>query len=291
MGHVSIRPRRQQRSPLALSNCLARQNVDAEPPVVEVLYVNCATGQGRHQLDVALVEKVVILARKAGVRLLLDLEDNVAGLHARSLVTLASELDLGTAANTLVNVDVQDLSVDYRLLAAALLAAILVLDDLAFAIAVRADRLKALDHRSHLAHHGLHTMAIAARAGLDGAGLAASSLALGADDGALEGQLRNLAAVDVLERYLVSMVNGARLGRSAIVHASKHTAHAAEATAAEELRKQVLGGHAATTGSALQTGLTVLIVNLSLLRVRQNFVRMGDFFELFLGLGVVGVLV
>lgn len=253
---------------LTLSDSLARQNVDAEPAVVEVLDVDGATGQGSHELNVAVVQQIILLAGEASVGLLLDLKDDVAGLDAGGLVTLALELDASAAADALVDMDVEDLAVDNGLLAVALLAPILVLDDLALSVAVGADGLEALDHGAHLAHHGLHALAVTARALLDRALLAADAGALGADDGPLESQLRDLPAVDVLEGDPVRVVDGAGLGRAAVVHTTKHAAHAAEATTtAEELREQVLGGHAAATSTSFQAGLTILVVYLALLGV------------------------
>jgi hypothetical protein len=108
----------------------------------------------------------------------------------------------------------------------------------------------------------------------------------------LKSELRDLTTVDVFQRNLVGVVNGSGLG-GATVHtaAAKHTAHATETTTSEELSEQVLGGHATTSGTALEAGLTILIVDLSLLGIGENFVGMGDLLELFLGIGVVCVLV
>ena len=260
-----------------------------------MLNKNSAACQRRDQVDLGLVEQIVLPALKAGVGLLLDLENDVASEDARSLVTLATELDLGAALNATVDVDVQDLAVDNCLLAKALLAAVLVLDNLALAVAVWAHRLEALDHGTHLAHHRLHAVAVACCALPNGALLAATPIALGADDGALKRQLGDLAAVDVLEGDVVDVVDGLGLGRAALgTHAAEHaTKVAAEAAAAaEELREQVLSRHAAAAASAaLQSGLTILIVYLALLGVRQNLIGVRDLLELLLGSGVVVVLV
>lgn len=250
-----------------LSNGLTRENINGEPPVVEVLDVDGTTGKGSDELDVANIEQVVFPTGEAGVRLLLNLENDIASLDTRRLVTLTSELDLGAASNTLVDVDVEDLAVDGSLLSVALFASVLLLDDLTLSVAVGADSLESLDHRTHLAHHGLHAVTITARAALDSALLATKTLALGADDGPLKSELRDLAAVDVLEGDLVSVVDGSGLGR-ATVHAaaSKHAAKtSSKAASAEELGKQVLGGHATTAGTALEAGLAILIIDLALL--------------------------
>jgi hypothetical protein len=218
-----------------------------------MLDIDGTARQRRDQVDLGLVEEVVVPAGEAGVRLLLNLENDVAREDARGLVTLAAELNLGAALDATVDVDVQDLAVDNRLLAKALLAAILVLDDLALAIAVWAHRLETLDHGTHLAHHRLHTVAVACCAFPDSALLAAAALALGADDGALKSQLGDLAAVDVLKRDVVDMVYRLGLGGAALlVHAAKHAAEttAEAAAAAEELGEEVLGRHAAAAASA-----------------------------------------
>lgn len=275
-----------------MSNGLTRKNINAQPAVVQVLNVDGATSKGSDQVNLALVEKVVFPAGEAGVGLLLNLENDVTGLDTRCLVTFAAELDLGAAANALVDMDVKDLAVDNCLLTIALLATVLLADDFTLSVTVGADGLEALNHGAHLAHHGLHAVAVTACAALDSAILATEALALGADDGALEGQLGDLAAVDVLERDLVSVVNGAGLGGSAVHTTAKHAAHAAETTTAEELGKQVLGSHAAAASTtALEAGLAILVVDLSLLGIRENFVGVRDFLELFLGVGVVCVLV
>lgn len=254
-----------------MSNGLAGENVDAEPSLVEVLDEDGATSQSSDQLDVAVVQKIILLAGEARMGLLLNLEDYITGLDSRRLVTLTTELNLGAAADTLVDVDVEDLAIDDGLLAVALLAAVLLLDDLTLAVAVRADGLESLDHGAHLAHHGFHTMAVTARALLNCTFLATETLALGADDRPLQSQLRDLAAVDILKGDLVSVVNGSGLGRTALVHATEHAAKAtaeAAATTTEELSEEVLGGHATTAaGAALKASLAILVVNLSLLGI------------------------
>lgn len=90
----------------------------------------------------------------------------------------------------------------------------------------------------------------------------------------------------------MGVVNGSSLGgATAWTAAAEHASHSTETTTAEELGKQILGGHATTAGAALKAGLTILVVDLSLLGIGENFVGVRDFLELFLGIGVVCVLV
>ncbi len=87
--------------------------------------------------------------------------------------------------------------------------------------------------------------------------------------------------------------NGASLALTAVAHTTAEHATTAAALR-EQLGKEVLSSHAAvaTTASAtLETGLAILVVDLSLAAVGKNFVSVRDFLELFLGSGVVCVLV
>jgi len=261
-----------------------------------MLNVDLATSQRGEQVDFSVVEEIVVFALESGVGFLLNLEDDIAWFYAGQLIALAAELDLVARLDAAVDVYVQDFSLDDRLLAVALLAAVLVADDFSFALAVGADGLEALDHGAHLAHHVLHAAAIAAGALLNGAVLATDAVALGADDGFLECELGYLAAVDILERDFVDVADCAGfLGAlfASAAHAAAEHAAKGTAAAAEELREQILGCHAATSSHAalLKAFLAILVVYLALLRVRENFVCVGEVLELVRGLWVVGVLV
>lgn len=281
---------------IVLTGCdgLAGQDINAQPPLVQVLNEDSTSSERRYQLDLEVVEKVVVFAGEARVGLLLDFENDISGLDSWSLVTLATEFNARTTLDTTVDVNVQDLSVDDSLLAVTVLAAIFVLDDLSLSVAVGASRLEPLDHGTHLAHHGLHTLAITAGTALDRALLSTTTLALGADDGALKCQLGDLPAVDVLERDLVGVVDRTGLGWASIAHAAaEHSSEAAAAATAKELGEQVLGSHATTTAASttLKTSLAHLVVDAALLRILEDFVGVGDLFELVLGLFIAGVLV
>lgn len=252
---------------------LAGQDLDSQPALVKVLNIDGTAGERSKKVDLGVVVEVVTLALEASVRLLLNLELHITGLDARHLVTLASEVDLGAALHTLVDVNVEHLALDDGLLAGALLALVLLADLLTLTVAVGADGLESLDHGTHLAHHGLHTLALAALASLHSTLLTTAAITLGADDALLQGKLGNLAAVDVLERDLVNVVDGASL-LGAGVATAEHAAHAAESSAstaaAEELCEQVLGSHASAAAHStalLETLLTILVVDLALLGV------------------------
>lgn len=233
-----------------------------------MLNVDCTTGQRSQKVDLGVVEQIVAFALEAWVRLLLNLELDVTWLHTRHLVSLSAEVNLGAILNTLVNVNVEDLSLDDGLLAVALLASVLIADGLSLSVAVGADSLETLDHGTHLAHHGLHTGTVAALTGLYGTLLASSAITLRADDRLLQSELRDLAAVDVFQGDLVYVVDGSRLLWSLISHAASKHAAEATASAAEELGEEVLGSHATTAHSSLlETLLSILIVELTLLRV------------------------
>lgn len=230
-----------------------------------MLNVDGATSKSSQEINLGLVEEVVALALEARVRLLLNLKLNITRLDTRHLITLAAEVDLGTALDTLVDVNVQHLALNCGLLSVALLAAVLLANNLAFSVAVGADSLETLDHGTHLAHHHLHTLTVTACASLDSTLLTTTTITLGAQDGLLQGELGDLALVHVLERDLVDVVDGAGLlWASLTTHAT--TEHAAEATtaAAEELREEILGVHATAHAALFQSLFTILIVKLAL---------------------------
>ena len=77
-----------------------------------MLNIDGATSKSSQKINLGLVEKVVTLALEARVRLLLNLELNITRFVARHLVTFAAEVDLGTALDTLVDVNVQHLALN-----------------------------------------------------------------------------------------------------------------------------------------------------------------------------------
>ena len=86
------------------------------------------------------------------------------------------------------------------------------------------------------------------------------------------------------------MVNGACLFRASLAHAAAK--HPTECTAAaEELRKQILGIHSTSATAVLETLLTILILDLTLLGIRQDLVSVRQLLEFLRSIGVVGILV
>ena len=161
---------------------LARGDVHGQPSVVQVLNVDSTASKRGKQVNLSVVEEVVVFALESRVGLLLDLEDDITGQRAGHLVTLAAELDLVAVTHTFVDMDVQHLTLNNGLLTIALLATVLVLDDLSFTVTVRADSLETLNHRSHLAHHGLHTAAVTASALFDSTLLTTTTITASTDN-------------------------------------------------------------------------------------------------------------
>lgn len=159
------------------SNDLAGEDLDGQPAVVEVLNVDCTAGQCGQQVDLGLVGQVVTRTVETSMRLLLDLEDNIASLETWALVALALELDLLAALDALVDVHVQDLALDSRLLTLAGFAPVLIADGFALAVTVVAGCLETLDHRTHLSEHCAATLAITGTTSLDSAFLASTAIA------------------------------------------------------------------------------------------------------------------
>jgi hypothetical protein len=211
-----------------------------------VLNVQLTARKSSDEVDFGLIEEVIALPLKSRMRLLLNFEDDIAWKSAGDLIALATELDLGTTADTLVDRDMKDLPLNSRFSAIALLAAVLVLDQLALAMALGTQRLEALNHRPHLPKHGLVTQTVTSGTLPHRSFLATAALALWAEDRLLQRQLGHLAPVHILEADLVNVVNRSGLLWTRIrAHVTEHATHA------EELRKEVLSGHAAAHASLL----------------------------------------
>jgi hypothetical protein len=147
-----------------------------------MLDVDLTTGQRSQQINLGMVEEIVVLPLESWMGFLFNFEHDVSCKNSGHLVTLAAEFDLMAALDAAIDVNMQDLAFHDSLLAHAALASVSLTDGLSLTLAVGADCLEALDHRSHLSHHGLHTRTVATRAGFDRALLASAAFTLRADD-------------------------------------------------------------------------------------------------------------
>jgi hypothetical protein len=64
-----------------LRNSLAREDVNGQPSVIEVLNVDGTTSQSCNKLNIAVVEQIVFATSETSMGLLLDLENDVASLN------------------------------------------------------------------------------------------------------------------------------------------------------------------------------------------------------------------
>lgn len=237
-----------------------------------MLYVDNSTCQSGEQLDLGVVEKIIIFPLETRMWFDLDLELHISRKNTRHLVAITFEVDLGTALHALVNVDVKNLSFADSFPTSAFLAPIFIPNDLSFTLAIGADCLKALDHRSHLTHHHLHSRSLAASAGLDRTFLASTPFASWTDYRLLQCKFRDLATVHVFQCDLVNVVDRPGFLWAGLTHAT--TKHASEtSTAAEELREEILRVHAAGAATLFQAFFAILIVQCAFLGVGQNLVR------------------
>ena len=239
-------------------------------------------GEGPDGPDVLLTQRAATLRKHAGQPAFpggrIDPDDDgpvgAALREAREETGLnPSGCDVLAVLHALIDAHLEHLALLLDLLAVALLAAILCVDLLAGSAAVGARLLHLLYHGTQLPEHNLDALTVAALASLHSTLLTTAAVTLGADDALLQGKLGNLAAVDILERDLVNVVDGASL-LGAGVAAAEHAAHATESSAstaaAEELCEQVLGSHASAAAHStalLKALLAILVVDLALLGV------------------------
>mmetsp|Transcript_40633 Transcript_40633/g.102288 ORF Transcript_40633/g.102288 Transcript_40633/m.102288 type:complete len:207 (+) Transcript_40633:405-1025(+) len=185
-----------------------------------------------HQIIATALEDLVLLLQ-------LQYDHNIASQHARSLVRLAGETNLGTGLHTTKNLDLENLLMRLGLLTVALGAAVLGIDDLTLAIAVRAVHLHLLhDASTDLTQTNDNSLAVAAAAMLGRAGsLGAASLAASAQDRLGHAQLARLAVVEIGQSNVERVHLILALARTA---GSLAASPATEETVTEETAKHIL---------------------------------------------------
>lgn len=231
------------------------------------------------QVDLDVDKEIVLFALEAGMRLLVDDNDNVAWNGVGCLVGLFLECDLRAIIHTFVDADFEDLALMVDLLAVALLAAILGVDDLTLTLTFGTGLLHLLNHGTELTKDDLDTLTIASATCLDGTLLSSMAIALLAENLLLKSKLGELADVELLERDLDTVDEILALARAAWSSAS--TAEEAATSATEELGEEILGVHAAAHSSTFETLLAETVIEIALVCVGENFVCGGDGLELF----------
>lgn len=267
---------------------LAGGDVDRECVVIEVLDEDLTTAESSEEVDLYFDKEVVLPALEARVGLLVDDNDNIAWNGVGCLIGLFLECDLLAILHSLVDADLEDLALLVDLLAVALLAAVLGVDDLTLTLALGAGLLHLLNHGAELAEDDLDTLTIASATCLDSTFLATATLALFAENVLLEGKLGDLADVELLERYLDTVYKILALAGAAGTSAS--TTEESTASATEELREEILGVHAATHSLLVKTLLAESVIEITLFGIREDFVCCGDVLESFLITTLVWVL-
>lgn len=138
-----------------------------------------------------------------GVLLYVQYDDDVAWLEVGFLISLAGENDALPIKHALLNVHFEDFTVANGLLAVARFASVLRVNDFSLALTRTANLFVFLDEAGHdLLNLNFDSLALTCSAGLDRSLLAATSLALLADDTLLQRKLTNCSVVDFLERHL-----------------------------------------------------------------------------------------
>jgi hypothetical protein len=217
----------------------------------------------RQQIDLDLVKQVVAPALEAGVLFFFDDDDDVAGEDAGALVCLAGKGDALAVLHALVDVDFQDLrqrrgvkkcwlmscrrpspshlALLNNFLPVAVLAPVLFLDHLSLSVTIRARLLQLLNHWSNLPHNNLYPPSRTPRTRLARPVLSALSITPRANDLLLQGEFGDFSAVQVFQGDFEGVGHVFAFSGPGLAAASA----AAEDVGAEEMGKEVFGGHAA----------------------------------------------
>jgi hypothetical protein len=200
------------------------------------------------------------------------LQDNTLALHGAS-----------------GNVNFENLLLLCCSLALALLASVLLLEDLTGTLAVIANNGLTAHHTRTDLTEGLNdTIALAALAGRRlGLLFAARALALAAKYLLVRSKLDSLATVKLLERHLVLLfLIGTTSGSASAAGASRASRASGTHAEAKHLGEDVVEVDLRTTRTAsglVEGGHAVNIVELALLLIAENFVGLRDFLELGFG--------
>jgi hypothetical protein len=136
-------------------------------------------------------------------------------------------------------------------------------------------------------------MSVTACTFLDGAFFTTSAIALGTNNRLLQSQFRDLAPINILQRYFVNVMDCSCFWWSTLSHsAAKHaTATAEDRSAAEELGEKIFSIHATPARTALEAFLSILIIDLALLWIGKNFICVRDLLELLGSIRAVCILI
>jgi hypothetical protein len=211
-------------------------------------------------------------------------ENDIARRLVRVLIGLAFKNDALALHGTSGDVNLEDLLFLGCSLALALLASVLLLENLAGALAVVAKNSLASHHAGTDLSEGLDdTVALAtlARRSL-GLLLATRTLALAAENLLVGGKLDSLATVKLFQCHLVLLLLVRATSGSARTTGAAGTTRTSHAET-EHLRKDIVEVDLRTAGAAaglVEGGHAVNIVELALLLIAKDFVGLCDFLEL-----------
>jgi hypothetical protein len=159
--------------------------------------VELSSSQSSQKIDLSLANQIISIPLESGVLLLFDDKNDITGLDTGSLITLAREFDLVTTLHTLVDVNLQDLSLLHRLLSVTVLALVFGVNDLSGSFTITTRLLNLLNHRSKLTQVNLDSLSSTSSTLLDGSLLSTKTIAALTDDGFRKGELLDFTLVEV----------------------------------------------------------------------------------------------
>lgn len=246
---------------------------DSYRGAVEVFKHEVDTSQGLVQSDFFLHQQVGTFALEDFVGLFLHDDDNVTWLGAWVLVSLAVEVVSLSVWCSLVNISINDLLLLLDLLAQAVLASVLLVDNFALTSAVitRLSRLGVVAW-PELLHLGDHTSALARTASLNSAVFATLTITLCTNTLTVDCNFGFLSVVHVFKSDLEWVLEWLHLLWPGVASWTAATKHLAENVVHS----------AAATAAFFQAFLTILVVDVALLCVSENFVSFLQLLELLL---------
>jgi hypothetical protein len=217
------------------------------------------------------------------VGLLLHNNDDITGLGSWELVSLSVE-GVGLPVRcTLVDLGIDDLLFLHDFLAIASLALILLVNDFTLSTTVITATSGLCVHAgSELLHFGYLTATSASATLLNGSFFAALTSARCANSFTVHSDLGLLTHVDFLKSHLQWVLHGLHLlGSLLLLSATLTTKH---------LTENVVHSTGAATAALLEAFLTILVVGVTLLFIREHFVGTLELLESVLVTTTIGVI-
>lgn len=243
------------------------------------------SSEGFKKSNFFLNEQISSLTLESLVRHFFNNNDDITGLGARVFISFSVEYVVIAIRRTLIDFSFNNFLLFADLLSIANFTFILLIDDFSLSTAFITRSLRLRVHaRTELDHLGDHTTSLASSTLLDSAFFTSKTIATSADSLTVNSNLGLLSIVNFFKSDLEGVLDRLSFLRST----SFRLASATTSTHHIEDISHTSATHAAFTSSSLES---TFIIQVTLLRIRENLVSLLNFLELFFIATTIGMMI